>query len=271
MYDIRLLSADSLQAEILADYVPHRIILSRGHEDLDSLVHQVKERWPNICVKVLKASTYKGVLRNVPLRNGEGENTGDFVSVAFRDTGNTASTKGPVLVLWGLKYKGNVGSIIRTAVQSNMWEGICLIDECESPAEKSSDSGDSHGVSRPNITEDDMEYYSLCNAPLIHIERFSCQEEFLNFAAQTERKIVGVDGGSEVYGNPQSLLNSSSWKLMKRTDLFVVLGSESHGLSSAFLDVCDHLVTLPCLSASINVSACFAAVDTIMKVSRQLS
>ena len=81
--------------------------------------------------------------------------------------------------------------------------------------------------------------------------------------------MVGVDGGTEVYGTPLNLFDrASSWPILRSPDLFVAFGSEKHGLSDDFLDACDHLVTLPCLSASINVSSCFAAVDAVLKVMR---
>ena len=57
--------------------------------------------------------------------------------------------------------------------------------------------------------------------------------------------------------------------LMRRKDLFVCLGSEDTGLSPTFLDASDHLLAFDCLSASINVAACFAAVDTVIKIARR--
>jgi tRNA G18 (ribose-2'-O)-methylase SpoU len=269
------------------------------------LQDNVRLVYPTAEILVVKPSTWKGVLRNVPSSTSAATTTtceGDFVAVSFHNdlgtVGSSTSVKGPILVLVGLQYRGNVGTIIRTAVQSDMWEKICLVDvvptvvqvaikdaedaedvkHTEEAKRNKKNSSDSQKKEQKKVwdqnnkkklvTNEDVVYYSLCNAPLINIERFKSEEEFLEHARHAGRAIVGVDGGTTVYGSPRNLLDPTSWDIVKNNQTFIVLGSETHGLSDAFLDVCDHLVTLPCLSASINVSCCFAAVDTLLKVAR---
>jgi tRNA C32,U32 (ribose-2'-O)-methylase TrmJ len=41
---------------------------------------------------------------------------------------------GPILVLVGLKYRGNIGSIVRSAVQADFFEAIYLIQEDYHPS-----------------------------------------------------------------------------------------------------------------------------------------
>ena len=53
-----------------------------------------------------------------------------MVVTVTRNT-HTAPEVGPILVLAGLKYRGNVGTIIRSAVQANIFEAIYFIDERE--------------------------------------------------------------------------------------------------------------------------------------------
>ena len=269
MYDIRLLTIETL---LQSAFKPHRVIINKTHPNLNDLVATLHVSHPNAEIVQSKPSTYKGVLRNVPTPE-----TGDFVAIGFQPTTDTsAAALGPILVLVGLQYKGNVGTIVRTAVQSNLYQKICLVDvqpnkkdtAQETKTEPTDEKVWDKNKHKP-ITDDDVVYYSLCNAPLIEICRFKSETSFLEYAATTERAMVGVDGGTTVYGSPINVLHPSSWAIMKRNDLFVVLGSETHGLSSTFLDKCDHLAMLPCLSASINVAACFASVDTVIKIARQ--
>lgn len=284
MYDIRLLTIDNKEDDF---FVPHKIIISRDNPDLHNLTKSLVQKYPNAEIQAAKPSTYKGVLRNVP----NPPDTGDFVAIGYTEPNIESKTpRGPILVLCGLQYKGNIGTIVRTAVQSNLWEKICIVNVPNlakpKPIETQTKTETEKVVATKNtntkhqeekvweknknkpVTDEDVVYYSLCNAPLIDIERFLNEESFLNYATATKRKIIGVDGGTTVYGTPLNLLHPSSWELMKQKAIFVVLGSETNGLSATFLDKCDHLAMLPCLSASINVASCFAAVDTIIKISQ---
>ena len=268
MYDIRLLSIENTVDD--ESFNPHRIIFSRDHPN-QQLMKLLTERFPTSEVLQVKPSTYKGILRNVPNMT----KTVDFVTVGFQPCTTDTTYRGPILVLIGLEYKGNVGTIVRTAVQSNLYEQICIVDAEPGPKTTHDDSTDSTGEQkfweknkRTSISDEDVIYYSLCNAPLINIQRFANEKDFLQYATTKNRCMVGVDGGTTVYGKPVDLLHPSSWEVMKRKDLFLVFGSETNGLSQTFLDACDHLGMLPCLSASINVASCFSAVDTIIKIAR---
>ena len=59
------------------------------------------------------------------------DNTTSTVSAVVVVRRKVAS--GPILVLVGLKYRGNVGTIFRTAVQANCFESIYIIEPEDDP------------------------------------------------------------------------------------------------------------------------------------------
>lgn len=59
------------------------------------------------------------------------------------------SLPGPVLVLQGLRYRGNVGAILRTAVQANMFSEVVVIDPVYEEGAKNND----------RIPDSDVYYY----------------------------------------------------------------------------------------------------------------
>ena len=50
----------------------------------------------------------------------------------------------------------------------------------------------------------------------------------------------------------------------KGEQLYIAMGAEDQGLPAAFLDRCQHLVMIPCLSASVNVASAFSSVLAVM-------
>ena len=90
-------------------------------------------------------------------------------------------TYAPILVLVGLKFRGNIGTIIRTAVQANYFEAVYIID-AESNNNNNNNANDKKKSWEPKdntkISMKDIYYYSMLNAPLIPIKRFATINEF---------------------------------------------------------------------------------------------
>ena len=96
-------------------------------------------------------------------------------------------TYAPILVLVGLKFRGNIGTIIRTAVQANYFEAVYIID-AESNNNNNNNANDKKKSWEPKdntkISMKDIYYYSMLNAPLIPIKRFATINEFFSYTAE---------------------------------------------------------------------------------------
>ena len=213
-------------------------------------------------------SVWKGVIKNVPgpLDGENHANEDSRASVIGKDrvvtvslsalrapSGLAASSPGPVgpvLVLQGLRYRGNVGTIFRTAVQSNVFRSIVIIAPVHDPTAKNND----------RIPDSDLYYYSLMNAPLIDISRMASVSEFLEYArsdSEAHRPFIATSlapGFLDMFSS-----EASSALLAAGMDAFVFLGSEGGGLSNEVTgdDRCTYL-RIPSMSSSINVGAAFA-------------
>lgn len=120
-------------------------------------------------------SCWRGVLKNVPgslpppegsespttsknFENSRALRLGSF-HVILVSLASSSFSPGPILVLQGLRYKGNIGAIIRTAVQANLFQSVVVIDPVYDADAKNND----------RVEAKDVDYYSLMNAPLIDI------------------------------------------------------------------------------------------------------
>lgn len=182
---------------------------------------------------VVSPSVWIGLLRNVPVERklhadeqipGATLVTVSLVPSVAAARAAGAPRLGPILVLVGLKYRGNVGTIVRAAVQANIFEAIHIVDErtttttasaaaaaaatAAAAAAATAGGGGSVGKStkgaksakgraaKPQyvpaskaakgVTDKDIAYYSLCNAPLIEIKRFNTVAAFFENAAADE-------------------------------------------------------------------------------------
>jgi tRNA G18 (ribose-2'-O)-methylase SpoU len=81
------------------------------------------------------------------------------------------------------------------------------------------------------------------------------------------RPLVGVDGGTTVVGAPLSLYSKEAMSVLGGSELYLAMGAEDNGLPDAFIARCTSLVSIPCLSASINVSCAFSMVLAVCQLS----
>jgi hypothetical protein len=117
-------------------------------------------------------------------------------------------------------------------------------------------------------------------------------------------RIVGVDGGTHVEGRPLSLYSAEAMRALRwrrrqkqgqeeeeaqnrrgvekeepdggggggddddhpAEQLYIAMGAEDQGLPIAFLEKCEQLVMIPCLSASVNVASAFSSVLAVMQL-----
>jgi tRNA G18 (ribose-2'-O)-methylase SpoU len=248
-------------------------------------------------IDTVSGSNWVNLIRNVPTRNvftvdankggDEGDNTNNndnnegergyepaqnvvIVSLAQGREGKIEERL-PSLVLVGLKYRGNIGTIVRAAVQADCFQSIVIVEEREEATKGPTKVGGAHAWEKhknKRVSNEDVCYYSLCNAPLIHIQRVDTVVEFFALYSPAPASIVAVDGGTNVYGAPLSLFEPLAREKLGTCD-FVCMGSEDHGVPDAFLEKCGTLLMIPCLSASINVSCAFAMVLAVMLLARE--
>eukprot|EP01048_Picozoa_sp_COSAG05_P024988 COSAG05_NODE_6141_length_1014_cov_0.903825_1_plen_257_part_10 len=221
----------------------------------------------------LSGAGFTGAQRNVPadrrLTKDGGDTPPTVICVAREPCAPewVPGFAGVILVLVGLKYRGNVGSIVRAAVQANLVEEIHIVELERAPepepesevgqqrrrGQRQTSGGDGCPVHFDGaVCDKDIVYYSLCNAPLMRIRRFSSVEEFLRQRVP-ERKLVGVDGGTTYVGTPHNIYSASAKTALRRCG-YVAVGAEDLGLPGDFIQACDDLVMIPMLSASINVA-----------------
>mmetsp|Transcript_5834 Transcript_5834/g.6664 ORF Transcript_5834/g.6664 Transcript_5834/m.6664 type:complete len:247 (-) Transcript_5834:24-764(-) len=221
-----------------------RIVFPRSIDggQVDSVTAAINSsRYPLVPVVVcsLPASGWKGVLRNVPKHNRlEGSLESKSLGIGVFRNENVKARR---LVLLGLKYPGNTGTIIRCAVQSNLFSSVIFV-----------------GMKPSN---DDVNWYSLQNAPLINIDRFENVQDFLE-AVPKESTMTAV----ELSPRSLDLYSIEARSVLKKKDSFLVLGAEDTGTPVEILERCQELIEIPSMSASINVSCAFAAVLSVMHI-----
>jgi tRNA G18 (ribose-2'-O)-methylase SpoU len=181
--------------------------------------------------------------------------------IAVKRTRVGERTRAPILVLAGLRYRGNVGTIVRTAVQANRFEEIIIVDPAEGgekvPGEK---------LVNNRVTKTDVDYYSMQNAPLIKITRMKSVDEFLERAEGDGRGMVATAltaSSLDVYGREAA-------EFLKRDDMYLLLGCETSGLEERVMERCV-CVEIPSLSASINVGCACSIVITCMILAKRES
>merc|ERR1711991_83973 len=174
----------------------------------------------------------------------------------------------PVLVLCGLLYRGNIGTIVRSAVQANAFERIVIIDGEEQ-----------HDQERKcaRVHDKDITYYSMINAPLIHIDRFKTIDAFLDQGTTYQLK-ERIKVATALTKKSLDMYSKDAMNRLRRNNLIIFLGTEADGLPKQILKMCtpettdclDCCIQIPTYSASINVSCAFAMVLTVMSVARRI-
>ena len=272
VYAVRLFSFVALRESASVPARVCRIVVSQlaDPETVASLQASLSAASPcAFSAVVLPPSGWRGVLRNVPSRDGsaatedEYDGTSHAVVVSLR----SAQESSRILVLAGLKYRGNIGTVVRSAVQSNAFRAIWLI---RSEGEGASTASGARGskADRRGATDDEVNYYSMQNAPLVPVRRFASAAEFLaavDIATRRQgvrRRMVAIELGDRAV----HLFSRAAAEALRERNLYVVLGAEDVGTPTAILDRCDALLEIPSLSASINVSCAFMAVLTTMQI-----
>ena len=291
MYRVTRREVSDMEREIESgriDCSPHRIIFCESAmpviriQSLAERINELNKRLQHrntVEICGTSPSGWKGVLRNVPSQDGNKvrkENaeiaaSHQIVTVSYTSSDGSTSMEvcGPILVLFNLKYRGNVGTIVRAAVQANCFKAIYFVGS-GIREEAHSSAGESYHWEKNKIKgvkDADISYYSLHNAPLIDKRRFATDDDFLKFLDMTypDWPLIGVDGGTTVYGTPLSLYSREAMELLDfRRNFFLVMGAEDHGLPERLLSRCSSLISIPCLSASINVSCAFSMVLAVM-------
>jgi len=150
---------------------------------------------------------------------------------------------GPVLVLDQLRDPGNVGTLLRTAEAAGI-KGVLLL-------------GSAVDSTNPKVVR------AAAGARLrLPVAADVDYEEALQALRQSGRKVIAtvVDGGQPY--TEVDLANAA-----------IVLGNESHGVSSLVAEAADHLVTIPLAgpTESLNVSAAGAVLcfESLRQRSRQ--
>jgi len=216
----------------------------------------------------LEFRSWKGAVLNVSgsLASLTGDCCGDKEAQA-RAVGGThaiavvlkkAYAPGPILVLAGLRYRGNVGTIVRSAVQANRFEKIVIIDpeEASRPEEKVPGEKLSNG----RISQVDVDYYSMQNAPLIAIERSASLPEWLAGADVTRNAIA-----TALTSDSLDLYAPAAASHLSNPNIYLLLGCETTGLPGYLTDSPDcTCLEIPSLSASVNVGCAFSIVLTVM-------
>jgi tRNA(Leu) C34 or U34 (ribose-2'-O)-methylase TrmL len=172
---------------------------------------------------------------------------------------------GPVLVLVGLKYRGNVGAIVRAAVQADLFAEVHIVDSLSPATATGSDSGPTSGRrsntgdalarapagapakpatdrrhhDRGRVSDEDILYYSLGNAPLLRIRRFGDCATYLAATAleRLGRTMVAVDGGTTWFGDPHSLHSVEGVAAVQQCG-YLLMGAEDRGVPDHVLRHC---------------------------------
>lgn len=152
----------------------------------------------------------------------------------------------PILVLVELKYKGNIGSIIRSAVQSNLFESIILI-----------------GSNERDISNKHIKYYSIMNSPLIPIIKYNSIGGFLDNMDKS-REIISIN----MHPDAVHVYEKDAKEILLQDHSYIIMGSEDNGIPEHIQEITNHHLVIPHMSSCINVSAAFSVVLTVMNLSR---
>ncbi len=220
---------------------------------LASLMLSLSEPKPDL-IGLSSPSCWNGCVRNVPTHpQVDAASLGRHYAIYVRRI--LPGEPGPVLVLSRLRYRGNVGSIVRSAVQANIFEAIYLID------------------SEVAVLQKDIDYYSMMNSFLIPIVRFASVGEFLSRidGQEPHHRTIIVTALNDTSVNIFDR-GSLAPQILSKSNVYVVFGSENEGLDDSLLSH-DRAVSIriPSMSSSINVSSAFSVVCTAMIMYRQLS
>jgi tRNA G18 (ribose-2'-O)-methylase SpoU len=238
----------------------------------------------------LSAAGWKGVLRNVPHCQqqleqleecekcegrlagrpelAESDDDGPAMAVAVHVRAERAAFA-RTLVLDRVKYKGNVGAIVRAAVQANLFSDIHYVGDPTRAAELATTDSKYHNgagtvpAGEAMVSEKDVDYYSLMNAPLVKIHRHADPEAFLPVAAELHARqhtLVAV----ELTADSVDLFSPEADRALAQPGLCLVMGAEDKGTHPELLALCHHKIEIPSLSASINVVCAFMAVLTVL-------
>lgn len=126
-------------------------------------------------------------------------------------------TKGPILILDGIKDPGNLGTIVRTALSFGLAQ-IALFHQCANPFS-------------PKVTRSSMGMNLLVDF---------CQGEQAQ-AFLTQAKSASY----EVYASALSADSVDIRQVDKKAPFCLVIGSEAHGISEAFTKGSDTLISIP--------------------------
>ena len=293
VYAVRLLSFAALRAAAATPTSVCRLVVSQAADAACVAALRASLSAASRCVVsvvTLPPSGWRGVLRNVPSSDGSAATVEEYdgsahaVVVSIADAATVVDAHAPrsssssalpagrgrVLCLAGLKYRGNIGTVVRSAVQSNCFGEIWIIEsevveaaaDAQAVVPEQPDPGQKGGGpgARRGATEGEVNYYSMQNAPLMPIRRFASAAAFLAAAASTARSMVAVELGERAV----SVFSRTAMRELRQQDLFVVIGAEDVGTPATILAHCGCLLEIPSLSASINVSCAFMTVLTTM-------
>ena len=222
--------------ELVTTFRPWRIVYCRNEMD-EAAVEAVAriiscETGIPVDTKAVPRSGWAGLLRNVP-SSGYSDSCADPASHVVAVAKDVQRGVEPILVLVGLKYRGNVGSIVRAAVQADCFAEIHIIEErqeetgtLEGPGRRGGGSGrrrhnqndnskhskatspssapaelEQHAKLKEHATwtDADVAYFSLWNSPLVRILRFATVADFFRH----------IDGGSPFQNSSSSRLGGS--------------------------------------------------------------
>ncbi len=176
-------------------------------------------------------------------------------------------TYAPILVLVGLKFRGNIGTIIRTAVQANYFEAVYIID-AESNNNNNNNANDKKKSWEPKdntkISMKDIYYYSMLNAPLIPIKRFATINEFFSYnEIHSSSSHLRVNISAALTENSYNLYSKEASSFLKSPNVYLFMGTEADGLPDRIVTISKN-VQIPSLSSSINVGNAFSIILTCM-------
>ena len=186
-------------------------------------------------------SVWKHFVRNIPenIKNGDLEPTNTSIIL------HQMKKKSPILVLTNLKYKGNVGCIIRNVVQSNLYESIIIIN----------DSGN-------KFSKNDLFYYSASNSPLIPII-YMTTNQFVK-TLDSHRKIISI----HMTPNALNIYQQKSIDTLQDDNTYLIMGAEDKGIPEEIQSISNTHCQIPSFSSCLNVSSAFATVNAIMNIAR---
>jgi tRNA G18 (ribose-2'-O)-methylase SpoU len=187
------------------------------------------------------SSVWRYFVRNIP----ENIKNGDLDPLNTSIVLQKMKKKAPILVLTNLKYKGNVGCIIRTVVQSNLFESVIIIN----------DDGN-------KFSKNDIMYYSASNAPLIPIS-YSKTTDFIKQLDST-RKIISI----HISPSALNIYDKKSINRLQNDNTYIIMGAEDKGIPEEIQSISDTHCQIPSFSSCINVSSAFATVNAIMNIAR---